>query len=152
MSKRYGTPAAAILLVALVNAILVIGPFQSLVVIDVMLLVCAYTVIFVSAVRLRVREPALERPFRIPLGTLGMIAMIIPPIALVLLTLYLSAIDRSVVMLGSSGFSVFGIDIGWYGIAGFIALLSGPLVYPLLRARYGGPAPTSAVDGDAGLS
>ena len=138
VSKRFGTPVAAILLVALVNAVLVIGPFQSLVVIDVMLLICSYTVIFVAAIRLRIREPGLDRPFRIPLGTAGMIAMVIPPIALVLLTLYLTAIDRSVVVAGSDGFSIFGMDLGWYGIAGFAALLSGPLLYPVMKKRYGG--------------
>ncbi len=143
VSKRFGTPVAAILLVALVNAVLVIGPFQSLVVIDVMLLICSYTVIFVAAIRLRFSEPGLDRPFRIPLGTAGMIAMVIPPIALVLLTLYLTAIDRSVVIAGNDGFSVVGVDIGWYGIAGFIALLSGPVIYPLMKARYGGPTPDS---------
>ena len=146
VSKRFGTPVAAILLVALVNAVLVIGPFQSLVVIDVMLLICSYTVIFVSAVRLRFREPGLDRPFRIPLGTTGMIAMVTPPVALVVLTLYLTAIDRSVVLLGSDGFSVLGMEIGWYGIAGFVALLSGPLLYPFMKNRYGGPEPLPGQD------
>jgi hypothetical protein len=48
-------------------------------------------------------------------------------------------IDRSTVLFNFDGFRLLGVDIGWYGIAGFLALASGPLLYPLLRARYGGP-------------
>jgi len=46
---------------AVLNAVLVVGPFRNLVVIDVIL--------FISAVRLRVKEPELKRPFRVPFGT-----------------------------------------------------------------------------------
>jgi len=29
--------------------------------------------------------------------------------------------------------SLLGVDIGWYGIAGLIALISGPLLYGVVR-------------------
>jgi amino acid transporter len=139
VSNRFGTPIAAIILVAVVNVILVIGPFRSLVVIDVMLFISAYVLIFISVIRLRIKEPDLKRPFRVPLGTRGLIAMVTPPILIVLFTIYVNAIDRSTVLFDIDGFQLLGVDIGWYGIAGFIALLSGPLLYPLFRACYGGP-------------
>lgn len=148
VSRRFGTPVGAIILMAVINAVLVIGPFQSLVVIDVILFSSAYVFIFVSAVRLRIKEPQLKRPFRVPLGTAGMIAMIVPPILVVLFTIYVSAIDRSTVLLDFDGFRLFGFDIGWYGIAGFLALASGPLLYPLFRARYGGPRTPSSEAGN----
>jgi hypothetical protein len=65
--------------------------------------------------------------------------MVTPPILIVLFTIYVNAIDRSTVLFDIDGFQLLGVDIGWYGIAGFIALLSGPLLYPLFRACYGGP-------------
>ena len=129
VSGRFGTPIAAILLMAALNAVLIVGPFQNLVVIDVILFISAYVLIFVSAVRLRVTEPDLKRPFRVPLGTKGMIAMVIPPILIVALTIYLNAIDRSTELFGITGFKLLGQDVGWYGIAGFAALFSGPVLY-----------------------
>jgi amino acid transporter len=139
ISTRFGTPVAAILLMALLNAVLVIGPFQNLVVIDVMLYISSYVVIFVAAVRLRIREPNLKRPFRIPLGTFGMIAMVVPPILLVLFTIYLNVIDRGTVLFSVDGFNLLGLDVGWYGIAGFLALSSGVLLFYVFRSIYGGP-------------
>jgi amino acid transporter len=139
VSSRFGTPVAAILLMALVNAVLVIGPFQNLVVIDVMLYITSYVVIFIAAVRLRIKEPDLKRPFRIKLGTFGITALVIPPILIVLFTIYLNVIDRGTVLFGIDGFKLLGLDVGWYGIAGFLALFSGTPLFYLFRSIYGGP-------------
>jgi amino acid transporter len=152
VSKRFGTPVAAILLMAALNAVLIVGPFQNLVVIDVILFISAYVLIFVSAVRLRIKEPDLKRPFRVPLGTTGMTLMVIPPIAIVAFTIYVNAIDRSTEIFGLTGFSVGGVDVGWYGIAGFAALLSGPVLYYVFRALYGGPQSPSSEAGDAAVA
>lgn len=132
-SQRFGTPAAAILLIALVNAVLIIGPFQSLVIIDVTLFVCAYALIFAAAVALRVKEPELQRPFRIPLGTVGLIALVLPALGLIGLILYVTSQDRSLSFLGMDSLGMLGLDIGWYGIAGIAALTSGPVVYGMLK-------------------
>ena len=152
VSGRFGTPIAAILLMAALNAVLIVGPFQNLVVIDVILFISAYVLIFVSAVRLRVTEPDLKRPFRVPLGTKGMIAMVIPPILIVALTIYLNAIDRSTELFGITGFALLGQDVGWYGIAGFAALFSGPVLYYVFRAIYGGPSTPAREAGDAAIA
>jgi amino acid transporter len=148
VSKRFGTPIAAIVLMAALNAILVIGPFQNLVVIDVILFTSSYVLIFVAAARLRVREPALKRPFRVPLGTAGMIAMIVSPILIVVFTIYVNAIDRSTKIFGITGFKAFGVNVGWYGIGGFIALVSGPVCYVVFRRVFGGPSTPSREAGD----
>ena len=132
VSGRFSTPVVALLLIAGVNAVLVIGPFQSLVIIDVLLMVASYALIFVAAVRLRVREPALVRPFRIPGGTYALAMLIIPPLCLIAFMMSITITDQSVVLWGLDGFNLMGIGIGWYGIAGLVALLSGPLLYPLL--------------------
>ena len=135
-SARFGTPVNAIVLVALVNAVLIIGPFQSLIIIDIFLTASAYAVIFITAVCLRVREPDLPRPFRIPLGTRGLVLLITPPLLLVAGLLCFTALDQSLVLWDSRGINLLGIDIGWYGIAGLLAMLSGPMLYPMLRKRY----------------
>ena len=152
ISTRFGTPVAAIILMAILNAVLVIGPFQNLVVIDVMVYISSYVVIFIAAVRLRIKEPNLRRPFRIPLGTAGMIAMVIPPILIVLFTIYLNTIDRGTVLFGIDGFNLLGLDVGWYGIAGFVALLSGTPLFYLFRSIYGGPKTPPAEAGDEDIA
>jgi amino acid transporter len=152
VSKRFGTPIAAILLMAALNAVLIVGPFRNLIVIDVILFISAYVLIFISAVRLRIKEPDLKRPFRVPFGTTGMIVMVIPPILIVIFTIYVNAIDRSTELLGSTGFRLLGVDVGWYGIAGSIALLSGPVLYYVFRAIYGGPATPSSEAGNEALA
>jgi amino acid transporter len=152
VSKRWGTPIAAIILMACLNAVLIIGPFRHLVVIDVMLFISSYIPMFIAAVRLRVKEPGLKRPFRVPGGAAGLTAIIIPPILIALFTIYVNAIDRSTKLLGTTGFKVLGVNIGWYGIAGFIALVSGPLLYPVFRNVFGGPSTASAEAGDDELA
>ena len=137
-NNRFGTPVVALLLIAGVNAVLVIGPFQSLVIIDVLLMVASYALIFIAAVRLRAKEPGLVRPFTIPGGTCTLVILIVPPLCLIAFMMSITITDQSVVLWGLNRFNLLGLGIGWYGIAGLVALLSGPLLYPLL-AR--GPRP-----------
>ena len=132
INQRFGTPVVALLLIAGVNAVLVIGPFQSLVIIDVLLMVASYALIFVAAVRLRVREPGLVRPFKIPGGTFTLAILIVPPLCLIAFMMSITITDHSVSLWGLDRFNLLGVEIGWYGIAGLVALLSGPLLYPLL--------------------
>jgi hypothetical protein len=47
-----------------VNALLVIGPFQSLVIIDVLLMVASYALIFLPQCDCGCVEPGLPRPFK----------------------------------------------------------------------------------------
>ena len=46
----------------------------------------------------------------------------------------------------------FGQDVGRHGIAGFAALFSGPVLYYLFRAVYGGPSTPSCEAGDAAIA
>jgi hypothetical protein len=72
---------------AIQNAVLIVGPFQNLVVIDV--------IYFISAVRLHITEPDLRRPFHVPLGAAGRVAMGIPAILMLLFTICVNAVKRS---------------------------------------------------------
>ena len=136
VSPRFGTPVAAIVTVAAVNCVLVVGPFQSLVIIDVMLMIAAYALILIAAVRLRVTEPDLARSFRVPLGTIGMAFMITPALLLIALVAYLAVVDRSMTIAGLSELSLFGLSAGWYAIVSVLGLATGPLIYWLVtRSR-----------------
>jgi amino acid transporter len=132
INGRFGTPVVALLLIAGVNAVLIIGPFQSLVIIDVLLMVASYALIFIAALRLRAREPGLVRPFRIPGGPYALAILIIPPLCLIAFMMSITITDHSVSLWGLDRFDLLGLEIGWYGIAGLMALLSGPFLYPLL--------------------
>jgi len=116
--KKYGTPWVAILFMAALDAIFIIGSFSFLIVIDVFCLMLSYMVIMVSAVVLRKKEPNLKRLYRIPLNTWGLALFITPPILIAIYAL---------------------ISNGWsYFAAGCLAVLSGPLVYMLFKQIYGG--------------
>ncbi len=88
-------------------------PFEVIVVVDVMLFMAAYVLIFISACILRIKEPDLERPFRVPLGTKGFIAMCVPPISIAFLALFITGTD--------------------YFVGGMLALLSGPVAYFIFK-------------------
>ena len=70
--EKHGTPHGSITIAAVLHAALAIGSFEALLVIDVFLFVMSYLLIFVAIVALRLREPDLVRPFRIPVGTTGL--------------------------------------------------------------------------------
>ncbi len=83
-----GAPKRSILLAALLyTACLGLG-FRRLVQIDVMLYGALVLLEFVSLVVLRIREPQLLRPFRIPGGTIGMALLGLLPISLLGLSLW----------------------------------------------------------------
>jgi len=116
--KKFGTPWVAILFMAGLDCLLIIGSFSFLIVIDVFCLMLSYMVIMVSAVVLRKKEPNLKRLYKIPLNTWGLALFITPPILIAIYAL---------------------ISNGWsYFAAGCLAVLSGPLVYMLFKKIYGG--------------
>jgi amino acid transporter len=117
-SKDRGVPYIAVLSLGAFSLIACTFPFEVIVVVDVMLFVSAYVLIFISACILRVTEPDLERPFRIPLGTKGLVAMCIPPVVIALLALFISGTD--------------------YFLGGMLALVSGPVAYVIFKRKYGG--------------
>jgi hypothetical protein len=72
------------------------------------------------------------RPFKIPGGSYALGILIVPPLCLIAFMMSITITDHSVMLWGHDRFNLLGLGIGWYGIAGLVALLSGPLLYPLL--------------------
>jgi amino acid transporter len=119
-SKDRGVPYIAVLSLGAFSLVVCMFPFEVIVVVDVMLFMAAYVLIFISACILRIKEPDLERPFKVPLGTKGFIAMCVPPLCIAFLALFINGTD--------------------YFVGGMIALLSGPAAYFIFKRKYGGLA------------
>jgi amino acid transporter len=118
---RYGTPWVSIVFLAAVNALLVRWGFATLIVIDVFLMMFYYILISVAAVALRVKEPGLERAFRVPGGALVLGLICAPAVAIAVLALFTNGAD-------------------WL-IGGLAGVLTGPIAYlifkPLCAPRMG---------------
>ena len=80
---RTGAPWVAIVACAVFWALFFPLGFESLVVIDVLLTGLSILLEFVALVALRIREPDLPRPYKIPGGLVVAIAIGVPPAALV---------------------------------------------------------------------
>jgi amino acid transporter len=93
--------------------------FERLVLFDVLLYGLALLLDFAALVALRVREPDLERPFRIPLGARGLVVLSVFPLVLLIAAAY--AAQR---------------ELTWsMGVGAALILGTGPLVYDLGRRR-----------------
>jgi amino acid transporter len=117
-SKDRGVPYIAVLSLGIFSLVICMFPFEVIVVVDVMLFMSAYALIFISACILRVREDDLPRPFRVPIGTRAFFAMCTPPLIIIFLAFFISGTD--------------------YFLGGMAALATGPLMYFIFRRKYGG--------------
>jgi amino acid transporter len=117
-SAGRGVPYVAVLSLGIFSLFVCMFPFEVIVVVDMVLLMSAYALIFVAACILRIREGNLPRPFRVPFGTGGFIAMCIPPLVIAFVALFINGTD--------------------YFVGGMIALVSGPIAYFVFRRAYGG--------------
>ncbi len=129
--KRWGTPWIAILIMGLVDAILVKGSFTTLIVIDVFLLMFSYIPIFIAAIVLRVREPNLPRPYRVPIPTWLLTVWVVSPIAIAVYALFTNGSD--------------------YLVGGLVGVVSGPIAYLLVKRFYRGTA-DDALEGSVGMA
>lgn len=83
---RTGAPWVAIVVCAIGWAIAFPLGFVALVVLDVLLTGLSILLEFVALVVLRLREPELPRPYRVPGGLVGAVAIGIPPTGLMILS------------------------------------------------------------------
>jgi amino acid transporter len=100
LHARRGTPWPAILLNSIGMSLLLPFSFQELIELDMFLYAAALILEFAALIWLRISAPELPRPFRIPFGTGGVIALSIPPIALCLTSVALSNDPTRYVGLG----------------------------------------------------
>jgi amino acid transporter len=92
-SRRSEAPWVAILACAAVWALCLGLTFVKLIVLDVLLTGLSILLEFAALVALRIREPGLPRPYRVPGGLFGAAAIGVPPLALLALTVVRSHIE-----------------------------------------------------------
>jgi amino acid transporter len=117
---RFGTPWAAVLLSAALYAAFAVFSFKELIVLNVWLYSLSLLFELAAFAWLRVREPALPRPWRVPGGAAAAAVVALVPAALSLLAM---------------------LTAGWTNtLAGVVAALTGPAAYAwLARARRDSP-------------
>jgi len=117
-SKERGVPYVAVLSLGIFSLFICMFPFSVIVVVDVMLFMSAYALIFISACILRVREGDLPRPFKVPLGTKAFVAMCVPAFIIIFIAFFINGAD--------------------YFVGGMAALVTGPIMYFIFKRKYGG--------------
>jgi amino acid transporter len=115
-----GVPWVSVVLCSVAWALALGLSFERLISIDLVLYGGALVLEFVALVVLRVKEPELVRPFRIPGGLRGAVAMGVGPTLLIGFALWAARGER-----------VAGLPA--LGFAGIVAV-AGPLVYVVARA------------------
>ena len=124
-SRRHpktGAPWVAIVFCAVGwGACLTLG-FERLVVLDVLLTGLSILLEFWALVVLRIREPQLQRPFRVPGGLAGAVVIGLPPLALIVATVVRNRTEQ----VGSINTLTIGL----------LLIAAGPVVY-WLRSAFG---------------
>jgi amino acid transporter len=118
---RKGAPWVAILVCAILWAICFPLGFEKSLILDVLLTGLSILLEFWALVALRVREPELKRPFRVPGGTAGAIALGVPPMALMIA----AVVRNRAELVGSTNELAIGIGIIAAGVG--LYFLSRPI-------------------------
>ncbi len=129
---RTGAPWVAILACAICWAMCLGLGFERLVTLDVLLTGTSLVLEFIALVALRLREPNLERPFRVPGGIAGVTLLGVCP---TLLLVFSAVNGEHEQILGMNGL-LFGVLLF---VAGFVA-------YAIKFIVPGGPRPGTAAD------
>jgi len=115
VSAKSGTPWVAVILCAVFWAICYPLGFERSLILDVLLTGLSILLEFWALVALRIREPNLVRPYRVPGGIVGAIAIGLPPLALMIAAL----IRNQTELLGNTNELVIGAAIVAAGVAAY---------------------------------
>jgi amino acid transporter len=101
-----------------IYSVFILGPFQSLVVVDVTIYAFALILEFAALVALRIREPEMPRPYKIPGGWPVIAIVCLLPFGIIVFALYNQVAAE-----------------GWAHAVGLAALflISGPVLYPIAK-------------------
>ncbi len=116
LHKKSRAPWVAILALAIGWGLALNLGFERLVTLDIMIYGASLALEFVALIFLRIREPELKRPFRVPGGLLGAIAVGIPPVLLLGFAILRSEHE---VVLGMSSL-VFGLLVIGAGVVAYL--------------------------------
>lgn len=109
-SKRHNSPIAAIIVSSAIYALFTMGSFTDLILLDVFLINLLLLLNFLALVLLRVREPGLDRPMRIPFGWFGVVLVGVPLVGGIGFLMYMqfteSELPSVLILLGTLTVSV----------------------------------------------
>jgi amino acid transporter len=119
VTKRSGAPWVSILVLATGWAMCLGLGFERLVTIDILIYGTSLLLEFIALIVLRVREPNLSRPFKVPGGMFGAIAIGFFPIVLLGFSIFRSDSEHILgmssllfgILLVAGGFFAYGVDI-----------------------------------------
>jgi amino acid transporter len=115
-TNRAGAPWVAILVSAILwSACYPLG-FERSLILDVFLTGLSILLEFWALVALRIREPALARPYRVPGGMVGVVLIGLPPLGLMIATL----VRNSKEMIGSTSELTVGLSVIAAGILAYV--------------------------------
>lgn len=123
--SRQGVPYLAVIVCCAAWASVSGLNFDRLIELDILLYGLSLALEFAALIALRLREPALARPYRIPGRTAGVIALSIPPVAIVVWALF--AARQEEISLGGVKLPVLAF--------GAMVIAAGMLVYALMQLR-----------------
>lgn len=108
--SRHGTPTYGILLGTMVIVLMTLSDLDGL--IEMLNFQYSISLImeYAAFIKLRIAQPDMHRPYRIPLGTVGCILLFIPP---VVMTLIIMALASWSTLLFSLVVNVAGLGIYW---------------------------------------
>ncbi|HVA95672.1 MAG TPA: APC family permease [Candidatus Dormibacteraeota bacterium] len=106
-NPRTGAPWAAIVACAVVWGVCFPLGFEKNLILDVLLTGLSILLEFWALVALRIREPELKRPFRVPGGMAGAVAIGVPPMALMVAVVVRNRVE----IVGSTNGLIIGIAI-----------------------------------------
>ena len=117
---RTGAPWVAIVVCAVLWSLSYPLGFEGNLILDVLLTGLSVLLEFWALAALRVREPGLRRPFRIPGGTAGAVAVGLPPLALMVVAI----VRNRAQMVGAVsalliGMTIIGAGVGLYFLSRF---------------------------------
>jgi amino acid transporter len=141
LHARHGTPWPAIAVNSAGVALLIPFSFQDLIELDMFLYAAALILEFAALVWLRIRQPDLARPFRVPFGLAGVIALSLPPVVLCLVSIALS--NQATRYVGLIGFAIGLLVYRWQVKIGPAALSKTAPGLAQLRAR---TSPSEMID------
>jgi amino acid transporter len=125
-----GAPWVAILVLGIAWAASLGLSFDKLIMLDILLYGASLVLEFLALIMLRIREPQLARPFRVPGGLFGAIALAIGPTALLLIALIKNRGEQldlgrlgNVSQLGF-GLVLMALGVVYYFVAGRSSLIS----------------------------
>jgi len=135
-SRRTGAPWVAILVCAVFWAACYPLGFERSLILDVLLTGLSILLEFWALVALRIREPNLVRPYRVPGGTVATLLIGLPPLALIIATLIRNGREA----LGATNELVIGAAVI---AAGAVLYFVSGLIHKHPQPRVGASLPNS---------